>query len=63
MTDEEKWNLALWIVIKDLEEPNEKTRKSAIDADVFEEFFEIRQQLIETAHRKHAMQGSLSKES
>lgn len=63
MTDEEKWNVALWIAIKDLEEPNEATRLAAIEAGVFEEFFEIRQQLIETAYRKHVMQGSLSKEN
>jgi len=63
MTDEEKWNLALWIAIKDLEEPNETTRLAAIEAGVFEEFFEIRQQLIETAYRKHVMQGSLSDKS
>ena len=52
MTDEEKWNRALFIAIDDLQEPNEKTRRRAIDEDVFEEFFEVRQQLIEQAHRK-----------
>lgn len=52
MTDEEKWNRALQIAIEDLDEPNEKTRMKAIDAGVFVEFYEIRQQLIETAHNK-----------
>jgi len=52
MTDEEKWNTALQIAIEDLDEPNEKTRMKAIDAGVFVEFYEIRQQLIETAHNK-----------
>jgi hypothetical protein len=52
MTEEEKWNTALQIAIADLDEPNEKTRMKAIDAGVFVEFYEIRQQLIETAHNK-----------
>ena len=52
MTEEEKWNTALQIAIEDLDEPNEKTRMKAIDAGVFVEFYEIRQQLIETAHNK-----------
>ena len=52
MTEEEKWNTALQIAIADLDEPNEKTRLKAIDAGVFVEFYEIRQQLIETAHNK-----------
>ena len=52
MTEEEKWNMALKIAIDDLNEPNEKTRMKAIDAGVFIEFYEIRQQLIETAHNK-----------
>ena len=52
MTEEEKWNTALKIAIEDLDEPNEKTRMKAIDAGVFVEFYEIRQQLIETAHNK-----------
>jgi len=52
MTDIEKWNTALKIAIEDLDEPNEKTRMKAIDAGVFVEFYEIRQQLIETAHNK-----------
>ena len=63
MTDEEKWNTALFIAIDDLNNPNDETRKRAIDADCFVEFMEIRQQLIETAHRKHVMQGSLSDKS
>ena len=52
MTDEEKWNTALFIAIDDLNDPNSETRQKAIDADCLVEFFEIRQQLIEHAHRK-----------
>lgn len=52
MTDVEKWNRALFIAIADLQEPNEKTRRRAVDEGVFEEFYEVRQQLIEAAHRK-----------
>ena len=52
MTEEEKWNTALYIAIEDLNEPNEATRQKAIDAGVFVEFYEVRQQLIETAHNK-----------
>lgn len=52
MTDEEKWNRALFIAIDDLHEPNQETRQRAIDEGVFLEFFEVRQQLIEEAHRK-----------
>ena len=53
MNDEERWNTALFIAIEDLNNPNEETRKKAIDAGCFVEFYEIRQQLIEHAHRKH----------
>ena len=63
MTDIEKWNTALKIAIEDLDEPNEKTRMKAIDAGVFVEFYEIRQQLIETAHRLYAAEGSLPTKS
>ena len=52
MTDEEKWNRALFIAIDDLNDPNTTTRQRAIEEGVFEEFFEVRQQLIEYAHRK-----------
>ena len=52
MTEEEKWNTALQIAISDLNEPNEATRLKAIESGVFVEFYEIRQQLIETAHNK-----------
>ena len=52
MTEEEKWNTALQIAIEDLGKPNEATRLRAIEAEVFVEFFEIRQQLIEIAHNK-----------
>lgn len=52
MTDEEKWNTALFIAIDDLNNPNSETRRKAIDAGCFVEFMEVRQQLIEQAHRK-----------
>ena len=52
MTDDEKWNCALFIAIDDLNKPNEQTRQRAIEEGVFEEFYEIRQQLIEYAHLK-----------
>ena len=52
MTDEEKWNRALMIAIEDLDRPNAATRAKAIEEGVFLEFYEIRQQLIEHAHRK-----------
>lgn len=52
MNETEKWNTALQIAIADLNEPNEATRLKAIEAGVFVEFYEIRQQLIETAHNK-----------
>ena len=52
MTDEEKWNRALMIAIEDLDCPNKATRAKAIEEGVFIEFYEIRQQLIEHAHRK-----------
>ena len=52
MTEEEKWNRALFIAIDDLNDPNDATRGRAIREGVFEEFYEIRQQLIEYAHGK-----------
>ena len=52
MTEVERWNTALMIAIEDLDDPNTKTRQKAIDAQCFVEFMEIRQQLIEDAHRK-----------
>lgn len=52
MTDEEKWNTALFIAIDDLNHPNHETRQKAIKAGCFVEFMEVRQQLIEQAHRK-----------
>lgn len=58
MTDEEKWNTALFIAIDDLNDPNSVTRQRAIDADCFVEFMEVRQQLIEHAHRKFHSHGS-----
>jgi hypothetical protein len=63
VTDEERWNTALFIAIEDLNNPNETTRKKAIDSGCFVEFMEVRQQLIEEAHRKHVSKGSLSGES
>ena len=58
MTDEEKWNRALMIAIEDLDRPNEATRAKAIEEKVFVEFYEIRQQLIEHAHRKFTFRNS-----
>ena len=52
MTEEEKWNRALMIAIEDLDSPNQATRAKAIEEGVFVEFYEIRQQLIEHAHKK-----------
>lgn len=52
MTEEERWNTALFIAIDDLNKPNEETRQKAITAGCFVEFMEIRQQFIEEAHRK-----------
>jgi hypothetical protein len=63
VTDEERWNTALFIAIEDLNNPNSETRKKAIDAGCFVEFMEVRQQLIEEAHRKHVARGSLSDKS
>ena len=50
MTDTERWNTALMIAIKDLEEPHKKTRNVATEGEVTEEFYEVRQQLLEYAH-------------
>ena len=53
MTEVERWNTALMIAIEDLNNPNSQTRQKAIEAQCFVEFMEIRQQLIEDAHRKY----------
>ncbi len=50
MTDTERWNTALMIAIKDLEEPHAETRGLATESEVTIEFHEVRQQLLEFAH-------------
>jgi hypothetical protein len=60
MTDEEKWNRAVFIAIDNLQQPNERTRQRALDEDVLIEFYEVRQQLIEEAHRKFISDGQLN---
>ena len=50
MTDTERWNTALMIAIRDLEEPNRTTRNIATESEVTVEFHEVRQQLLEFAH-------------
>lgn len=52
MNEVERWNTALFIAIDDLNDPNNETRRKAIDVGCFVEFMEIRQQLIEFAHQK-----------
>jgi len=48
----QRWNTALLIAIDDLNDPNSSTREKAIAAGCFAEFMEVRQSLIEDAHRK-----------
>ena len=48
----QRWNTALLIAIDDLNDPNSETRQKAITAGCFGEFMEVRQSLIEDAHRK-----------
>lgn len=50
LTDTERWNTALMIAIKDLEEPHHTTRNVATESEVTVEFYEVRQQLLEFAH-------------
>jgi hypothetical protein len=52
VNETERWNTALFIAIDDLNNPNEQTRRKAIESECFVEFMEVRQQLIEDAHRK-----------
>ena len=59
MNDTERWNTALMIAIGDLEEPNEDTRSAVFARDVTEEFFEVRQQLLEYAHTLLAFDTTL----
>ena len=59
MNDTERWNTALMIAIGDLEEPNEDTRSAVFALDVTEEFFEVRQQLLEYAHTLLAFDTTL----
>ena len=50
MTETERWNTALMIAIKDLEEPHAETRGLATESEVTIEFHEVRQKLLEFAH-------------
>ena len=50
MTDTERWNTALMIAIRNLEEPHPETRTFASESDVTVEFHEVRQHLLEYAH-------------
>jgi hypothetical protein len=52
VNETERWNTALFIAIEDLNNPNNETRRKAIEQGCFIEFMEVRQQLIEEAHRK-----------
>ena len=58
MNEIERWNTALMIAIRDLENPNKETRDTATDSGVTIEFMEIRQQLIEYAHGMFAFDKS-----
>ena len=51
MTDTERWNTALMIAIDNLEDPDPETRDRAAFSEVTVEFFEVRQQLLEYAHK------------
>ena len=48
----QRWNTALLIAIDDLKAPNQETRDKAITAGCYAEFMEVRQLLMEDAHRK-----------
>ena len=50
MTDIEKWNTAVMIAIKDLEEPNRETRQDVSDSEVWLEFWAIREELIKNSY-------------
>ena len=54
----ERWNTALMIAIRDLENPNKETRDVATDSGVTVEFMEIRERLIEHAHGLFAFDRS-----
>ena len=51
MTETERWNTALMIAIDNLEDPDPETRERAAFSEVTVEFFEVRQQLLEYAHK------------
>ena len=51
MTDTERWNTAVLIAIDNLDEPNPDTREQASQSEVTVEFYEVRQLLIEHAHK------------
>jgi len=63
MNEVERWNEALMIALDDLNEPNEATRRKAIDKACFVEFMEIRQGLIEYAHTNLYKSSSLIKDN
>ena len=50
MSDLEKWNTALMIAIKDLENPNKVTRGEVSKGEVWLEFLAIREELIRYSH-------------
>jgi len=50
MNDVERWNTALMIAIKDLENPNTETRKEVSEGEVWLEFLAIREELIKHSH-------------
>jgi len=50
MSDLEKWNTALMIAIKDLENPNKDTRGEVSEGEVWLEFLAIREELIRYSH-------------
>ena len=51
MTDTERWNTAVLIAIDNLDEPHSETREEAAFSQVTVEFYEVRQLLIEHAHK------------
>lgn len=50
MNDVEKWNTALMIALKDLENPNKDTRGEVSEDEVWLEFLAIREELIRYSH-------------
>ena len=50
MNDVERWNTALMIALKDLENPNKDTRSEVSEGEVWLEFLAIREELIRYSH-------------